>query len=261
METIIPAIKQMEQKSEANQYFKKISTEDGDVPFLKDIWSFFGTKGIKTQFLTVNPDTSFKVDLEVCESLGCPIRIVTDKDSVEEKWNILRETVKTRKIADEHKDKAWLQGIEKKWILPKNIQLKKTALTWTTLKQEVEQGTEARIDLLKIEAHNEEEQALLYSMLNSGFRPGILLVRYTEDPDANVPSMLIAGHLQMSGYKLGDVVGNWFLYIYTDICLYDSCSWRNTKDQNPVVKYLVELFDEKAKVSSKASEPTDIQTK
>jgi hypothetical protein len=248
----------MEKKSQQEpSYFRMIQTEDGEVPFLQDIWGFFSKKGIKTQFYSFFSDKSFKVDLEVCESLGCPIHIYVTEDELVAKWETIKSTLKTRKIADEDKEKAWLQGLEKKWILPKNLLVKKTPIEWTTLKAEVETLSDNRCDILKIEGKNDLEHVLLYSMLESGFRPGIVLVRYTEDPDANVPSMLVAGHLQMSGYKLAEVTDKWFLYLYTDICLYESCSWRNTKTQNPVALYLADLFSPKPTTETqKVSEET-----
>lgn len=229
------------------QLFRMIKTDDGDVPFLADIWGFFSKKGIKTQFLSFFPDKSFKVDLEVCESLGCPIRVFTISAELDAKWETIKQTLKNRKIADEDKEKTWIQGLEKKWILPKNIIVKNTSIDWNTLNAELVSLPENRCDLLKIEGTYGNERMLLYSMLESGYRPGILLVKYTEDPDANVPAMLVAGHLQMSGYKLAEASNNWFLYLYTDLCLYDSCSWRNTKVQNPVVQYMAELFAPKKK--------------
>lgn len=233
-----------------SSHYREVATEDGPVPFLKDIWGFFSTKGIKTQFLSIDSDKSFKLDLEVCESLGCPIRILTGSDELLAKWEVIRSTLKARKIAEQDTDKEWLKGLEKKWILPKNILTKKVNFDWTTLSAEVSTLPENRCDLLKIEGTHDTERMILYSMLESGYRPGVLLVRFTEDPDANVPSMLVAGHLQMSGYKLVEVKNNWFLYLYTDVCLYDSCSWRNTKTQNPVVHYLAELFAQKPAGSS-----------
>jgi hypothetical protein len=232
----------MDAKPQEPKMFRMIHTDDGDIPFLQDIWGFFSKKGIKTQFLSFFCDKSFKLDLEVCESLGCPIHIYTTEDEVCAKWETIKTTLKNRKIAEEDKEKAWLQGLEKKWILPKNLIVKKTPIEWTTIKTEVEALQENRCDILKVEGKDDLEHLVLYSMLESGYRPGVVVVRYTEDPDANVPSMLVAGHLQMSGYKLAEVSDKWFLYLYTDICLYESCSWRNTKTQNPVVMYLAELF-------------------
>ena len=247
----------MESKSQEPSLFRMIQTDDGPIPFLQDIWDFFSKKGIKTQFYSYFSDKSFKLDLELCESLGCPIHIYQTNDEAVAKWETIKTTLKNRKIADEDKDKAWLQGLEKKWILPKNILVKKQPIEWTTLRSEVESHPENRLDILKIEGNNDSEHMILYSMLESGYRPGIVLVRYTEDPDANVPSMLVAGHLQMSGYKLAEVSNNWFLYLYTDICLYESCSWRNTKTQNPVVFYLAEMFAPKTATATEPKAATE----
>jgi hypothetical protein len=245
----------MDQKSAYANVTKLITTDDGEVPFLRDIWGFFSMKGVKTFFVSVNPSNSFRLDLEICENLGCPIHIFTDSDEVEEKWVIVAKTLKARKIDEADKDKQWLEGIQKKWILPKNLVVKKvTSSDWSSMFSELKQTPESRVDLLKVEAYDETERMLLYSMLDNGFRPGILLVKYTVDPDANVPAMLVAGHLQMSGYRLISTKNNWFLYLYTDVCFYDSCSWRDESVQNPLVKYIVELFDVKQKAQTSKME-------
>jgi len=257
VEAIIPAFEKMEQKNPYLDFSKLFSTDDGDIPFLKDIWGFFSMKGVKTVFVSVNPKNSFRLDLEICENLGCPIRIFTDTDEIEQKWAVISRTLKSRKIDDADKDKPWLEGIQKKWILPKNLVVKRTPMDWSSIFSEIKQSSEGRIDLLKVEAYNEEERMLLYSMLDNGFRPGILLVKYTVDPDANVPAMLTAGHLQMSGYRLLSANNNWFLYVYTDICYYDSCSWRDDSNHNPLVRYIVELFDVKQKQQKSKVTPVE----
>lgn len=234
----------MEQQKNAYTNFTKLyNTDDGEIPFLRDIWGFYSMKGVKTYFVSVNPKNSYRLDLEICENLGCPIRIFTDSDEIEEKWAVVAKTLKARKIDEADKDKEWLEGIQKKWILPKNLLVNKVARgNWSSVFPELKQTPESRVDLLKVEAYDDNERMLLYSMLDNGFRPGILLIKYTVDPDASVPAMLAAGQLQMSGYRLMSTKDNWFLYLYTDICLYDSCSWRDDSVQNPMVKYIVELF-------------------
>jgi hypothetical protein len=239
------------EKNQYKNFSKFFSTDDGEVPFLNDIWGFFSAKGVKTVFVSVNPNNSFRLDLEICENLGCPIRIYTDSEDIEQKWAVVARTLKNRKIDDADRDKSWLEGIQKKWILPKNVVVKRTPIDGTSVFTEIKQSAEGRVDLLKMEAYDEKERMLLYSMLDNGFRPGIILVKYTMDPDANVPAMLIAGHLQMSGYRLLNTKNNWFLYVYTDVCFYDSCSWRDTTIQNPLIRYIVELFDTKNRAETK----------
>jgi len=228
--------------SDANpyaQHLKSVKTAAGEeIPFLKDLWSFFSSKGVKTNFFSVNPDASFGLDLDICESLGCPIRVLTNSAAIETKWSIIAATLKARAIAPENANQAWLEGIQKRWILPRNLIVKRADFQWSTLATEAATLEGNRIDMLKIEGSQEEERAFLYSLTDGGFRPGVVLVRYTYDPDENVPSMLIAGHLQMIGYRLVECKGPWFLYLFEDTCFYDSCSWRTTTCQNPLSKYI-----------------------
>jgi hypothetical protein len=239
---------------------RTIKTQAGEVPFLKDLWNFFSAKGVKTSFITINSELSFEVDLEVCEGLGCPIQIFTNRESVEAKWDVIAKTLKNRKIADEDADKEWLKGIEKKWILPKNIIVKPTKFEWTTLKEILQSLSTSRIDILKIESNDESERMLLYSLIESGARPGIILVQYTCDPDSNVPAMLAAGHLQNTGYRLMSNKDNWFLYMFNDLCLYDSCSWRGTKVNNPLVQYIGDQFRISLPTSTSTSTSTSVSS-
>lgn len=221
------------------EHLKSVKSIAGEeIPFLKDLWSFFSSKGVKTNFFSVNPDASFALDLDICENLGCPVRVLTDSATIETKWSIIAATLKARGIAPENANLAWLEGIQKRWILPRNLVIKRTALEWSTLAKEAAAIEGNRVDMLKIEGSQEEERAILYSLTDGGFRPGVLLVRYTYDPDENVPSMLVAGHLQMIGYRLVECKGPWFLYLFEDTCFYDSCSWRTTTCQNPLSKYI-----------------------
>jgi hypothetical protein len=221
------------------EHLKSVKSATGEeIPFLKDLWSFFSSKGVKTNFFSINPDESFILDLDICESLGCPVRVLTNSAAIETKWSIIASTLKARAIAPENANLAWLEGIQKRWILPRNLILKRTALEWSTLATEAAAIEGNRVDMLKIEGSQEEERAILYSLTDSGFRPGVVLVRYTYDPDENVPSMLVAGHLQMIGYRLVECKGPWFLYLFEDNCFYDSCSWRTTTCQNPLSKYI-----------------------
>jgi hypothetical protein len=128
-------------------------------------------------------------------------------------------------------------------------------MEWNSILSRGESSSPGTVDLLKVEAYDEKERMLLYSMLDNGFRPGILLIKYTVDPDANVPSMLVAGHLQLSGYCLLSTNNNWFLYVYTDMRHYDSCVWRDVTVQNPLIRYIVELFDTKQRAAATQAQP------
>ena len=46
--------------------------------------------------------------------------------------------------------------------------------------------------------------------------------------------MICAGHIQTTGYRLIGQQDNWFLYIFIDDCMYESCSWARTDVNNPL---------------------------
>ena len=241
VESLEKAVEEVEKVDEFEKLLKRIDTPAGKVPFLKDIWSVFSSKGTKTNVVSVNSCDSFPVDIEICEGLGCQLQLLLSDPASQARWDILTKTLKERKIAEENSSYEWLKGYEKKWVLPRNLILHKKPIEWTTLSELVE-SKENRVDILKIEPKNNEEHFLFYSMLTNGYRPAIILVNWTVDPDTSSQSMLTAGHLQCSGYKLLASENNWFLYCFTDINIYETCSWNVTKVQNPLVIYFAKYF-------------------
>jgi hypothetical protein len=232
-----------------DEFLKEIKTLDGPIPMLKDIWNFFNTKGMRTSIISVNSFTSFNVDLELTESLGCNIHLLLDNNECENRWTILQKTLKDRAISPEYENLEWLEGTQKRWILARNLKTKRVELSWKSLKQYCDDASLTQIDLFKVEGTNENEKELLYSLFHYGYRPSLILVRWTENPDTSVPSMLAAGHLQNVGYRLLDEKNGWFLYHFTDVCIYDTCSWCDTKCQNPIVEYFLKLDKNEEKKS------------
>lgn len=216
-----------------------ISTPLGKIPVLADVWEYFCMKGAKTVYYSINPEHTVSVDIEFAESLGCPLHILTTKPTVQSRWDIISKTLKQRKIDDE--DKAdWLEGIQKHWVLPKNILTQSVSnIDWKMLKE----LNLDRIDLLKIETtpgEFDETRMFLYSVLDQGYRPGLLLFNFPAPPNQSTPSMILAAHLQNSGYHLLKAESSWFLYSYTDVCIYSECSWENNTTPNPFIKHIVD---------------------
>ena len=240
-------------------YLKEITTLDGAVPFLKDIWNFFNTKGMKTVYISLNAFNSFAVDLEVTENLGCPLHLLFDTTEIEDRWKTLQQTLKERKIADEHKHLDWLEPVKKRWILARNLKTSRVEYSWQTVKAYCKENQLEQIDFLKMEGINENEKMILYSLFDAGYRPSLLLIRWSADPDASVPSMLAAGHLQNVGYRLLSEQNGYFLYLFTDVCMYDTCSWRDTKTQNPMIEYFLKLGsnDSSKETSEEVAEKKD----
>lgn len=228
-------------------------------PMINNPWDTFAGKGIRTVFVTIGASKSVEADLEIAEGLGCPINIVALNPTETAKWNEVTTILKERKRGTESVY-DFSVGADTKWILPKNVR-QHLELPWWAKGQVDLSGFSVnttplnefltsicstmkikdnitRIDILKIDACASApglEKAVLGAVLNSGFRPALILVNWSERPDVDLSTTIAAGHLQNAGYRLMDKIDNKFIYYFTDSDLYQLCSWEVTTCQNPLL--------------------------
>lgn len=234
--------------------------KDGAEPFpmLDRSWDIFSGKGIRTVFVSIGNSKSVAADLDITEGLGCPINYVPLNEAETAQWAEVASILKERKR--EETASPFSAGAESKWILPKNVR-PQAALPWwgngsvdlSGVPLKTVSVTEfvtpicdtmkikdniRRIDILKLDtvaAAPGLEKAVLPALLNAGFRPAIILVNWSQRPDVELATTLAAGHLQNSGYRLMSMLGNKFLYYFTDDNMYELCSWELTTCQNPLL--------------------------
>jgi hypothetical protein len=232
-----------------------------EFPMIEKVWDMFASKGIRTVFLSVGTSSSALADMDLAESLGCPLHAVALSQEEKAKWEEVTGILKERKRdASGCAATAFTVGVETKWVLPKNIRIQEALPWWTkgelqidaatpmktvpvqTLLQSVASGMkikqeDVRVDILKIDTVGCApglERGIIQAVLDAGFRPCILLVNWSEHPDVHLPTCLAAGHLQNCGYWLMKTLENKFLYYFTDNDVYQICSWENTRDPNPM---------------------------
>lgn len=227
-------------------------------PCLENLWSFYSKKGTRTVFISVGASTSCLADLELSESLGCPIHIVPITQAAREGWEEVAEIVKAR-ARPETAQHAFSMGAEDVWILPNNIRFQ-TALPWwgegqfqglptahwfpwvSAICSDMKLANDdVRLDILKVDLPDGLERGLLMSMLDAGFRPGCILVNWEAAPDTHIPTSMAAGHLQNAGYALVGKVGKKFVYYFVDQDMYMTCSWESTETPNPMIQEIVRL--------------------
>jgi len=231
-------------------------------PILDRIWDIYAGKGIRTVFLTVGASKSVLPDLEIAEGLGCPLNVVTLSDAEKASWSEVAVILKERKREDSAS--PFSLGAETKWILPKNLRMQDAVPWWengtidisgcvsrTQSISDVMQSIATamklkdnanRIDILKIDTVESApgfEKGLLGAVLSAGYRPSMILVRWSKMPDVDLSTTLAAGHLQNSGYSLIGKLDNKFLYYYTDEDLYQFCSWEGIVAVNPIITEIV----------------------
>ena len=234
--------------------------EKGSDPFpiLDKLWDIFAGKGIRTVFVSIGTSNSPLADLEISESIGCPLHILPLDEAERAKWSEVKNVLTERKRGEN--SSAFTEHVDSKWILPKNLRTLDSLPWWEkgtidlsgtilstekfdTIVASICAGMKLkdaakRIDVLKIDTCSFApglEVPLLNCLLADGYRPSIIVVKWSAMPDVDLRTTISAGHLQNCGYAMFSSLENKFLYYYTDENLYETCSWEKRTDINPIV--------------------------
>ena len=97
-----------------------------------------------------------------------------------------------------------------------------------------------RLDILKVD-NCPFQHTVLDSLWQTGIRPSLLLIHWISSPDSDLSTLLSAAHLQMIGYCLAAKEENRYLYYFTDVNYYETCSWETVakKYENPLMLTLI----------------------
>jgi hypothetical protein len=239
------------------------------LPMLEKLWDFYSSKGNKTVFVNIGTSSSPLAELEIAESLGCPIHIVEPYQENRNLWNKVLEILKTRKISEET-DCDFTKNVSSKWVLSKNLHLYSALpffydglvkiddvmIDTVIFKQFVKNicskmnipEDQGRIDLVNLQINSVFERYFLYALIDAGYRPGLVLVTYNLKPDYDLSTSQVAAHLQNVGYNLLTKEENKFLYVFNNDNIYEITSYENTSVKNPLVNELLKasgFFDKK----------------
>jgi hypothetical protein len=226
------------------------------LPMIEKLWDFYSSKGNKTVFLNVGTSSSPLAELEIVESLGCPLHVIEPSSAKRELWNKVVEILKTRKNTDETSC-DFTSNVSMKWVLGKNVVVHNTLPYFTNGSVHLEDETvetvefssfvksvcksmnlsedNTRVDLVNLQVNSSFERLFLYTLIESGFRPGLILVTYNSKPDSDLLSTQAAAHLQNVGYQLIVKEDNKFLYLFNDKNIYEITSYENTSVDNPLM--------------------------
>ncbi len=243
-------------------------------PLPKEILAFFEYKQGNRVFLTITEDSAvWKTDLKIAESMFADIVICPSSSSdaflaeISQVKDILKQRMKYPNI----QENPALEQIARTWILPTKVHMGPALDTFlftsteTTLQKALESNRETilgqdplKIHLLKIEVQDGKERPMLYKLLDEGFRPSLLLVKWSNDVDEHVATAHCAGHLLNSGYATIAYENGYSLYLFNDQVLYDICSMKEPSLKNPIMQTLLTSASEVQR--SKSSQSSTIQT-
>ena len=241
---------------------KQFSTDPGSFFVFKDIYRFFG-ENIKNSVAIHIGCSDWKHTLQLLESYPLPT-VMCDPNNELTNFATAVNTHRT-KLMD------WMKFLKesdcgKHFVNPKWISVEQTfpgnfdgtratngepltLTSWSTLLQNANMlrgkpTDEVHFALCKIECLD-EERTILASLLSSPYRPSILYVRWSADPDGDQQTCEAAGHLQSTGYRLIAVQADgWFIYHYSGQDIYSCCSWTDVGMGHPFIKMMTSQVSE-----------------
>jgi hypothetical protein len=154
--------------------------------------------------------------------------------------------------------------IAKTWILPTKVHIGPEASTFLNHSEssvktafqpifETLKNTDSKIHILKIEVSEGKERQLLFKFLDNGFRPSLILVKWSYDLDDHMSTAHSSGHLLNSGYSLVHLEGDYALYMFSEQVLYDTASMKTTGLKNPMIENLLQSVSEHMKVTKESN--------
>ncbi len=228
------------------------------MPILKDALSFFQYKQESRLFLTITDSIqAWQNDLILAERFFadmfvCPFQI--DPSSQDAAHLTTADILKQRMKYPGVNDQPDLLQIAKTWVLPSKLHKGPDASLFLEPNEKAINNalepvftqikmTESQVvHILKIEVGNGVERQFVYKILDSGFRPSIMLVKWSHDMDDHTATANCAGHLMNSGYSLFANENGYALYVFTEQTLYDICSMKTVGVSNPFISAITQEF-------------------
>lgn len=229
-----------------------------DRPLPKEPLNFYQFKQGNRLFLTIceNPQV-WQDDLVIGERLFADTVVIPVGDMAphEEALTLVKDVLKQRMKYPGAKENPNLEQLAKTWVLPTKLHLGPNASSFLAVSEYSVQEAldsvvqsvnpdEGKVHFLKIEVANGLERQILFKVLDNGFRPGLLMVKWSYDMDDHTATAHCAGHLLNSGYSLVALENGYALYMFTDQPLYDITSMKQIGLSNPMMDNILVTVSE-----------------
>jgi hypothetical protein len=228
-------------------------------PIISEPLVFFGYETQTRLFLTIAKDPQvWQDDLTIGEKIFSDVLICpyggnrqTHLETVQVTKDILKQRMKYPGIQE---NPSQLE-LAKIWVLPTKVHMGPDAETFlqaseSSIRNSLEphfnelKNTNSSIQIMKIEVGEGNERSLIYKFMDEGFRPSLLLVKWSYDLDEHIATAHCAGHLMNIGYRHVSNQNGYSLYYFTDEPLYDICSMKDVSLENPMMQTILESVNE-----------------
>ena len=234
-------------------------------PIPKEPLSFFQYNQGSRYFVTITDSPTVWCDDLVLgerffsEIIICPF--VDHEETHSKELTLVKDVLKQRMKYPGVKENPALEKIAKTWILPNKVHMGPNAEAFlSTSEHSVKDSFEpffktinnetSMIHILKLELNDGKERALLYKFLDNGFRPSLVLIKWSYDLDDHVSTAHCAGHLLNSGYSLVGIENGYSLYMFSEQTLYDITSMKTIGLKNPMMESILSSVSEYMKVTT-----------
>jgi hypothetical protein len=241
----------------ATQSLDSCVTTVRDRPLPKEVLSFFEYKQESRLFVCIADNTTtWRDDLILGERLFGDVVICAHGDALTEldaKLDETRDVLKQRMKYPGVKENPALEQIAKTWILPTKLFKGPSVSEILTTQEgslparftpifETTRSERQIIHFLSVSCESGATRQVLYKVLDEGFRPSLLCVKWSHDMDDHIPTAHCVGHLLNVGYQQiyqNDATG-YALYMFSDQPLYDICSVKGVALRNPFMESLLQ---------------------
>lgn len=233
-------------------------------PIPKEPLSFFQYNQGSRYFVTVAETPAiWRDDLVLgerffSEMIICPFTNLEDNvKELETVKDILKQRMKYPGV----KDDPELEKIARTWILPNKVNMGPKATdiissSESSVKDSFEDifktlnNESSMIHILKLELTDGKERQVLYKFLDNGFRPSLILVKWSYDLDDHISTAHCGGHLLNSGYSLVTLENGYALYMFSEQVMYDITSMKSLGLKNPMMESILSSVSEYMKVTN-----------
>jgi hypothetical protein len=250
-------------------------------PLPKEPLNFYQFKQGNRLFLNLTQDPStWKEDLVIGERLFADIVLCVPEAELQrttEELSRVQDILKQRMKYPGAREDTAIEAIAKTWVLPNKLHLGPTVEQLLSTQESSVQVVledllirlsvaDSVIHFLKVELPNGLERQVIYKVLDNGFRPSMMMIKWNHDLDDHTPTAHCAGHLLNSGYSLVALENGYGLYVFMDHSLYDTCSMKTVALENPFLDSITQSVleairvEKKSAVSEVKEEPTPEET-
>jgi len=209
-------------------------------PFIKNPLSFFASTQKTRLMLTVTDNNSWKDDILLAEKMFGIMLVSSFSDG--EDFQVCKDVLKQRLKYPGIQENPELLKLAKVWILPNKIfeisnpdNLLNSYQTAISQSAELTKATTDRLSYVKFELSDGKERMHIYKLVDEGYRPSLLCVKWSNDLEDDFSTANCAGHLVNLGYVHIANENGYSLYFFADNCVYDVVSWKDVFYGNPLV--------------------------